>query len=107
MNKFRILMILALLAFLTACSSSGNGQTQRETYANEENVISLREPKTRVIVRCYPNEYQPAEFCAQMFEEKGYVRFKDIPHKPAKYDFLTKDTYPTRRWREGEASPRW
>lgn len=107
MKKFRNFAILAVLVMMSACSSNTNQQSQREMYVNEEDVISLKEPKTRVVVRCYPNEYQPAEFCAQMFEEKGYIRFKDIPHKPAKYDFLKKDTYPTRRWREGETSPRW
>lgn len=108
MTKMQKFLVVAILILVSACSSNTNQQTlQREVYANEEAVISLREPKTRVIVRCYQNEYQPAEFCAQMFEEKGYVRFNDIPHKPAKYDFITKDTYPTRRWREGEASPRW
>lgn len=108
MNKFKFFVAFALLATVTACSSNNEKQPiHRETYVNEESEISLIEPKTRVIVKCYPNEYQPAEFCAKMFEEKGYVRFKDIPHKPAKYDFLKKDTYPTRRWRDGEATPRW
>jgi len=37
----------------------------------------------------------------------GYVRLRDIPYKSANYDFLKTDTYPTRRWRDGETTPRW
>ena len=39
--------------------------------------------------------------------KKGYVRLREIPYKPADYDFLKTDTYPTRRWRGGELTPRW
>lgn len=35
------------------------------------------------------------------------VRFEDIPYKTANYDFLKTGTYPTRRWRPGEITPRW
>lgn len=97
------LLIFFIPIILSSCSSSNT----REYYANEENTITLQEPKTRVLVKCYPNEYQPAEFCAHLFEEKGYVRLKDIPRQPAKYDFLKRNTYPTRRWRDGETTARW
>ena len=40
-------------------------------------------------------------------EKLGYVRLREIPYKPADYDLLKTDTYPTRRWRGGELTPRW
>ena len=36
-----------------------------------------------------------------------YLRANSIPLTEAHYDFLTKDTYPSRRWRFNETSPRW
>jgi hypothetical protein len=56
---------------------------------------------------CYDNEETTAEQCASYYETQGFVRFRDIPSRVAKYDFLTVDTFPTRRWRNGELSPRW
>ena len=43
----------------------------------------------------------------RFYEKNNYVRLTDIPYKVAKYDRLTKDTFPTRRWRNGERTPRW
>ncbi len=73
--------------------------------ADEE--IGLQNLRDRTVVRCYGNGENSAEECARYFEQKGYVRFKDIPSKSANYDFLKVDTYPTRRWRDSEVSPRW
>ena len=73
--------------------------------AQEE--IGLQNLRDRTIVRCYGNNENSAEDCAKYFEQKGYVRFKDIPYKTANYDFLKVDTYPTRRWRDSETTPRW
>ena len=75
--------------------------------ANEETQINLQQPFTRVIVKCYSTKYEPAETCANLIESKGYVRFEDITYKTANYDFLKTGTYPTRRWRPGEITPRW
>lgn len=69
--------------------------------------IYLQQPFTRVVAHCYATAEYAAESCAKSFEQKGYVRFKNIPYKTARYDFLTQDTYPTRRWRENERTPRW
>lgn len=102
---------LALVAFLlvSACTTGNSNEKEhmRETYANEEQVISLQHGKTRVIVNCYSSDFQPAEICAQIYEKSGYIRVRDIPVKPAEYDFLKGNSYPSRRWREGEITPRW
>ena len=78
-----------------------------KTYPNDEPVIQLIEPKTRTLANCYSTPTNSAETCARVFEEKGYVRLREIPYKTADYDFLDKDTYPTRRWRDDELTPRW
>lgn len=69
--------------------------------------IGLQDLRSRTIVYCYANSHYSAEDCASYFEKQGYTRMRDIPSKTAKYDFLTVDTYPTRRWRNGELTPRW
>ena len=69
--------------------------------------IGLQNLRSRTVVYCYDNEEATAEQCATYYETQGYTRFRNIPARTAKYDFLTVDTYPTRRWRNGELSPRW
>ena len=69
--------------------------------------VGLQDLRTRTIVYCKADSFQAAEQCADYYESQGYVRMTDIPKKTAKYDFLTVDTYPTRRWRNGEVTPRW
>lgn len=69
--------------------------------------IGLKNFRSQTIVYCYDSDNTTAEQCATYYEKQGYTRFSDIPSRSAKYDFLTVDTYPTRRWRNGELSPRW
>lgn len=76
-------------------------------FANDEDLISLQNLESRVVVHCKTTPTELAETCARAFEKQGFTRFREIPYKTADYDFLKKDTYPTRRWREGEATPRW
>ena len=105
---------LVLTGALSACGLlQGTPMMSRSTPAPvKTSEIYLQEPFTRVVARCYSTadvttaDYA-ADACAQYFEKKGYVRFSNIPYKTARYDFLTKDTYPTRRWREHEVTPRW
>ena len=75
--------------------------------AFDNTYIGLQNLTTRTIVYCYNSNNSSAEECASYYETKGYTRFRDIPSRSAKYDFLTVDTYPSRRWRNGEYSPRW
>lgn len=76
-------------------------------YANDQNIIVLQDLTSRIVATCYTTADVTAETCARAFEAKGYVRLSEIPYKPANYDFLKTDTYPTRRWRGGELTPRW
>ncbi len=76
-------------------------------YADMPVKISLLNPISKYIVHCYTTAQVSSEECALTFEGKGYVRFRDIPYKTASYDFLHRDTFPTRRWRNGERTPRW
>lgn len=75
-------------------------------YANEQEKISLLDPYTRNIIHCYGADGN-SEQCARKYERENFVRFRDIPYKTANWDFLTRETYPTRRWREYERTPRW
>ncbi len=76
-------------------------------YAGHGETIGLQNLSTRDIVRCYDNMFVSAESCARRYEANGYTRFRDIPYKTANYDFLKVDSYPSRRWRDSELTPRW
>lgn len=76
-------------------------------YPNDEPVIVLQNLDNRVLAYCYTSSNSSSEDCAKVFEQNGYVRLRDIPYKTADYDFLKTDTYPTRRWRDDELTPRW
>ena len=73
----------------------------------DEDVVSLQNLKTREIVHCRASLQHTSDECAKAFESMGYVRFKNIPTQAAEYDSLRTNTYPSRRWREGEKNPRW
>ena len=70
--------------------------------------ILLIHPVTRTQILCYDLPGESAVQCAENFRAAGYVLVTDIPQVSANYDFLRKNTYPTRRWRGGgEGVPRW
>ena len=75
--------------------------------ADEQRRIGLQNAYTREVVYCYDNPQSTAEDCASYFESQGFVKMQYIPYKMAKYDFLTVETFPTRRWRNNELTPRW
>lgn len=79
----------------------------RIIYGNEQDTIVLQNLTSRVLATCQSTDDVSADVCARVFESKGYVRITNIPYKTADYDFLKTDTYPTRRWRGGEKTPRW
>ena len=62
--------------------------------ASGNNYIGLQHLRSRTVVYCYDNEQTSAEECASYYETQGYVRFRDIPSRTAKYDFLTLLTFP-------------
>ncbi len=100
MTLTRILSICSIIAFFCLIFAAS-------VFAATSDRIGLQNPFSREIVYCYANSRYSAEECASYFESKGYTRMTDIPTKTARYDFLTVDTYPTRRWRDGELTPRW
>ena len=69
--------------------------------------ILLIHPMTRTQILCYDLPGESAAQCAENFRAAGYVLVTDVPQVTAKYDFLRNNTYPTRRWRNGETVPRW
>lgn len=75
----------------------------RNKYIEE---VILQNQNTGVLAYCRGTE-QEIEICVSRLENSCYVRLEDIPSFAAKYDYLKTGTYPTRRWREGEYSPRW
>ncbi len=113
MSKFKIMVAVCTLLAGSSCAwFTPGGKTIRyipapADYVNVPESISLLEPVSRNIVHCYRTAFSSAESCARSFEKKNYVRFRDIPYKTANYDFLTRETNPTRRWREYERTPRW
>lgn len=113
-EMLRRFLTLTALVLLSSCAEIGFDSTGKVAtvsappcYANEQRKISLLNPMTRNIIHCYTSAFTSAEECARKYENKNYVRFRDIPYKTANYDFLHRDTYPTRRWRMGERTPRW
>lgn len=112
MSKNRILCIFAVCAALCSCSWQKTEKMlpiipARTVYGNEQDTIVLQNLTSRVIATCQSTDDVSADACARVFESKGYVRITNIPYKTADYDFLKTDTYPTRRWRGGEKTPRW
>ena len=110
MNLGKVAANIILAGALSACSWISGKETKPDiqTYAvSRESEIFLQEPFSRVVARCFASAEDASEACAAKFEEKGYVRLHNIPYKTARYDFLTKDTYPSRRWRFNERTPRW
>ncbi len=93
--SFGSIVIFFCLIFAAICHADSNHR------------IGLQNLQTRTVVYCYSNAQLSAEDCALHYEGLGYTRLRDIPSKTAHYDFLTVDTYPTRRWRSGELTPRW
>lgn len=91
----------------TSAASNQQMPPPKEIYANDSQNIKLQNLKTRIIIVCRESFYETAETCARFYEKHNYVRLSDIPYKVAQYDRLTKDTFPTRRWRKGERTPRW
>ncbi len=112
MSKNKTLWLFA--AFLALCSCSWRETEEmlplkpaRIIYGNEQDTIVLQNLTSRVLATCQSTDDVSADACARVFESKGYVRITNIPYKTADYDFLKTDTYPTRRWRGGEKTPRW
>lgn len=113
MFRMSISGVFMAVGLLSACSywtqkdGKVNYQPAPYGYANELGKISLLNPTSRDMIHCYGSAFSSAEDCARKYELKNYVRYRDVPYKTANYDFLTRDTYPTRRWREYERTPRW
>lgn len=112
MSKTYKVLSFVLITFLSACCCNDIKdidilRPKRTVYGNDQPYIILQQPISRVLATCYRTEDVSAEACAKIFESKGYVRVNNIPYKTADYDFLKTDTYPTRRWRGGEDTPRW
>lgn len=103
----------ASLLALAACSSTSEEDNYTgviqlgTTPQNLQSVILLQHPTSGKLACCRDTAEVTAEECARALEEECFVRVQDLPYRPAKYDFLTTDTYPTRRWRENEKAPRW
>ena len=68
--------------------------------------VAMQNLKTRMLAYCRGTE-AAIEACVERLECSGFTRITDVPQVAAKYDLLKQGTYPTRRWREGEAVPRW
>ena len=106
--KTRVMFFV--LALLSACASQPQVVEDETIVLGEtpqQDVILLQNVATGDLACCRNTEEASAEECARALEADCYTRVQDIPYRPAQYDFLTKDTFPTRRWREQETAPRW
>ncbi len=104
------LPILMIALFLSSCAKMQNPSELifgAPEYANMQQMIEMQNPYTREVVFCIKDATQTAEDCAKIFESYGFIKLREIPYKLAGYDVLRKNTYPTRRWRDGERTPRW
>jgi hypothetical protein len=72
----------------------------------EANQVIMENLNTRVLAYCRGSE-EEIESCVETLEASCYTRLSEVPYLTAKHDFLTRGTYPTRRWREGDVVPRW
>lgn len=115
MNLKIAAMLFALPFFAAGCASAPQPDCEEEAEViviadkpqNVQTVIFLVNQNTGELACCRDSEYSTAEACARALEKECYIRVEDIPYRNSKYDFLTTDTYPTRRWRDNETSPRW
>lgn len=123
MKNVRFLVLFLGLAFVGGCATKAKVDSiicdrcytpepkcvleQHPRYINDDEAIVLQDLNSRILAYCYDSNLNSAEYCAQEFEKLGYTRLRDIPFKTADYDVLKTDTYPTRRWRNGELTPRW
>ncbi|MBP5399629.1 MAG: hypothetical protein J6Y53_04350 [Alphaproteobacteria bacterium] len=89
------------------CVESAEDIVIATTPQNVKHVIFLVNQHTGDIACCQDTPEVSAEQCAQALEADCFRRIEDIPYGIAEKDFLKNGTYPTRRWREGETSPRW
>lgn len=90
------------------CSQPVPTYYQNITEPEIENGILLIHPYTRTKVLCLDYVGYGALQCAENYKYKGYILVTDIPQFVAKYDNLTRGTYPTRKWRDGgELNPRF
>lgn len=71
-----------------------------------KNQVVMENLNTRVLAYCRGTEAEITS-CVERLEMSCYTRINEIPYLPARYDFLKRGTYPTRRWRNGENVPRW
>ena len=83
---------VANLFFIGAvCACAGNSEINSTIFSEpvkiKETEVFLQEPYTRIIARCSASAEDAAFACAEKFEQKGYVRLKNIPYKTARYDF--------------------
>ena len=90
------------------CSQPMPTYYQNITEPEIEKGVLLIHPYTRAKVLCLDYAGYGALQCAENYKHKGYILVTDIPQFTAKYDNLTRGTYPTRKWRNGgELNPRF
>jgi len=118
MRKTIPLIILCITLAITACfhTKSSKKYTIDKSNTNfikptnskiDDRYIVLQHPVDRTVIKCKNYTLKTKEECAKEFETLGYVRLKDKVKSPAKYDDAKSSTYPSRRWRDGENTPRW
>jgi len=115
MKKIFPLIILCITLSITACYNNKNSNIEvknstifkpKNTQIDEKYIV-LQHPTDRTVVKCKNYTLKTKDECAKEFEGLGYVRLKDKVTMPAKFDNQKLSTYPSRRWRDGENSPRW
>ena len=93
--------------YFDECENDVEVITLATTPANVQTVIFLVNQNTGETACCRDTATSTAEECAFALEKECFKRVEDIPYGTASYDVLKSGTYPTRRWRNGEQTPRW
>ena len=97
MKKTALFLILS--AGLCACT--------RIIVPGQNETVILQHPVTREVFYCESDGEISAAACAAELEEMGFVRLTDKPLFPGKDDLLQKGSYPPRRYRDNQNTPRW
>lgn len=87
--------------------SAGLSACTRIIVPGTNETVILQQPVTREVYYCESDEYASAAVCAAELEEQGFVRLTDKSVFSGKDDMPQKGSYPSRRYRDNQAVPRW
>ncbi|MCQ2915110.1 MAG: hypothetical protein MJ247_07970 [Alphaproteobacteria bacterium] len=101
-----ILFCLMAVSCLSSCVSNQEKDVKVIIPGSDKPIV-LQHTITREIVYCDGTDVNKMDICATDFERDGFVRLTDKPNFRAKDDLPRPGSYPTRRFRDNQNTPRW